>query len=88
MSTSIYVGNLPYSYSDESLRELFSVHGEIISAKIIYDKMTRKSKGFGFIEMVEENHATSAIEQLDNSEVNGRRIKVSLARSKRTFNEK
>jgi len=51
MSTSIYVGNLPYSLTEDSLKEIFSPYGSVLSTRIITDKMTGKSKGFGFVEM-------------------------------------
>jgi RNA recognition motif-containing protein len=82
MSISIYVGNLPYSVNEDSLKEIFSPYGSVVSARIIIDKMTSKSKGFGFVEMSTDEEANAAIKELDNGEIEGRNIKVNLARPK------
>lgn len=82
MSISIYVGNLPYSVNEDSLKEIFSPYGSVVSARIITDKMTGKSKGFGFVEMSTDEEANAAIKELDNGEIEGRNIKVNLARPK------
>ena len=82
MSVSIYVGNLPYNLSEDSLKEIFVPYGSVLSARIITDKMTGKSKGFGFVEMSSNEEAESAIKELDNGEIEGRNIKVNLARPK------
>jgi RNA recognition motif-containing protein len=73
---NIYVGNLPYSLTDEELNETFSQYGQVESAKIIMDRFTGKSKGFGFVEMPEQAEAEDAIKQLDGSSVQGRNIRV------------
>jgi len=78
----IYVGNLPYSTDDAALRELFSSYGTIVSAIVITDRATGRSKGFGFVEFETEEAADKAIEAMDNSEMEGRNIKVSKARPK------
>jgi len=75
---TIYVGNINYDANAEDLKELFSQYGEVLSAKIINDRETGRSKGFGFIEM--ESGAESAIEELDGKEFQGRRLRVNEAR--------
>jgi RNA recognition motif-containing protein len=82
MSVSIYVGNLPYSLNEDSLKEIFVPYGSVLSARIITDKLTGKSKGFGFVEMSSNEEAEAAIKELDNGEIEGRNIKVNLARPK------
>ncbi|MFC1670180.1 RNA recognition motif domain-containing protein [Spirochaetota bacterium] len=83
MSTNIYVGNLPYSLSEDSLRQLFEEYGEVVSSKIISDRNTGRSKGFGFVEMSESSSGDEAIEKLNGTEVDGRNIRVNKARPKR-----
>jgi len=78
----IYIGNLPYSTDDASLKELFSSFGTIVSATVISDRATGRSKGFGFVEFDSEEATSKAIEAMDNYEVDGRNIKVSKARPK------
>lgn len=82
MAKKLYVGNLPYNLQDEDLKELFQQHGEVVSAQIIQDRETRRSKGFGFVEMSTEAEAEAAIEALNSTEVNGRALSVSVARAK------
>ena len=82
MSISIYVGNLPYSITEDSLREVFSPYGSVVSSRIIIDKLTGKSRGFGFIEMSTQEEADAAIKELDNAEVDGRNLRINLARPK------
>lgn len=77
----LYIGNLPFSYTDETLSELFSAHGEVISAVVIKDRFSGRSKGFGFVEM-NDSDADAAMAALDQTEVDGRNIKVSEARPK------
>ena len=77
---NIYVGNLPFSTSENDLSELFGEHGTVISAKIIIDRMTGRSKGFGFVEMESDDEAKAAIEALDQKEFQGRTLKVNEAR--------
>ena len=77
---NIYVGNLPYSTTDESMRALFSEFGDVSSVRIITDNMTGQSKGFGFIEMSNDGEADAAIAALNGKEVDGRTIVVSKAR--------
>ncbi len=79
---NIYVGNLSFDYSDEELNDLFATHGEIESARIITDRDSGRSKGFGFVEMPERDQAMAAIEALNGTEVGGRAITVNEARPK------
>lgn len=72
----IYVGSLPFKMKEDELRELFENYGEVSSAKIIIDKMTRQSKGFGFVEMPDETQAKEAIANLHGQEVMGRALIV------------
>ncbi|GAA0749092.1 RNA-binding protein [Ideonella azotifigens] len=80
MSSKIYVGNLPYSVTDASLKNNFSEFGDVSSAKVMMDRDTGKSKGFGFVEMSNAEVAQAAIEALHGMSVDGRSIVVSLAR--------
>ncbi len=80
MSTKIYVGNLPYSVTDASLRGNFAEFGTVSSAKVMMDRETRQSKGFGFVEMATAEMAQAAITALHGLTVDGRAIVVSLAR--------
>jgi len=77
---NIYVGNLPYSVVEEDLREIFEEYGEVATVKIISDKLTGRSKGFGFVEMDDDEEAKKAIEELNNAEISGRNIKVNESR--------
>ncbi len=80
MSTKIYVGNLPYSVTDSSLRSNFSEFGTVTSAKVMMDRDTGNSKGFGFVEMASAEFAQAAIDGLNGVSVDGRAIVVNLAR--------
>ena len=82
MEKKLYVGNLPYSANDTTLNELFSKCGEVVSAKVITDADSGRSKGFGFVEMGTTEEAKKAIEQFDNTELDGRNIKVNEAKPK------
>ena len=77
---NIYVGNLPYSTTDADLRTAFGQYGEVASAAIIMDKMTGRSKGFGFVEMPSKAEAEAAIQALDGQDLNGRNLKVNEAK--------
>jgi RNA recognition motif-containing protein len=77
---NIYVGNLPYTVVEEDLREIFEEYGEVASVKIINDKLTGRSKGFGFVEMDDDDEAKKAIEELNNADLSGRNIKVNESR--------
>lgn len=80
MSNKIYVGNLPYSVTDASLKSNFSEFGDVTSAKVMMDRGTGQSKGFGFVEMTSAAFAQAAIAALHGMSVDGRSIVVSLAR--------
>ncbi len=82
MSTKLFVGSLPWSVDDEELKEKFEKHGTVISAKIITDRDTRKSRGFGFVEMENSSDAKNAIRALNDSELNGRNIVVNEAKAR------
>jgi len=79
---NIYVSNLSFAVQDEDLREFFAEYGEVASAKVITDKFTNRSRGFGFVEMPDETAAQKAIQELDGATVDGRTIKVNVARPK------
>lgn len=80
MSNKIYVGNLPFSATNEALNELFAKFGKVDSAKIITDRDTGRSKGFGFVEMSSSDDANAAIEKLNGSDMGGRSLVVNEAR--------
>jgi RNA recognition motif-containing protein len=80
MGKKLYVGNLSYSTTDESLRGAFSSFGTVDSAKVIMDRETGRSKGFAFIEMSSDEEAAAALAGLDGQEVDGRSLRVSEAR--------
>jgi len=77
---NIYVGNLSYSTTDNELEELFGAFGAVTSAKVITDKYSGRSKGFGFVEMEDKDAGESAIKDLDGKDVGGRNLKVNEAR--------
>lgn len=77
---NLYVGNLSYQMTDDDLHNAFSAYGEVSSAKIIMDRDTGRSKGFGFVEMPNDDEAEAAIQALDGSEIGGRSVKVNQAR--------
>ena len=77
----LYVGNLPYSFNDQSLEELFAQFGDVESAVVITDRATGRSKGFGFVEM-DDTGADEAMSNLEGSDIEGRNLKVSPARPK------
>ena len=76
----IYVGNLSFNCSDHDLAALFSSHGEVSSAKVITDRETGRSRGFGFVEMSDDNAAMAAIQAINGQEVDGRTLNVNEAR--------
>lgn len=80
MSNKLYVSNLPFSANDSSLNELFAPIGNVISAKVITDRDSGRSKGFGFVEMSTPEEATNAIQKLNGMDINGRAIGVAEAR--------
>jgi RNA recognition motif-containing protein len=77
---NFYVSNLPFAVTDEDLRSYFADYGEVSSAKIIMDKYTNRSKGFGFVEMSDDAAAQKAIGELDGATVEGRAIRVAVAK--------
>ncbi len=79
MTKKMYVGNLPFSSTEDDVRDLFSQYGEVKSVKIIYDRETGRSRGFGFVEMNEDN-ANKAMETLNGNMFEGRALKVNEAR--------
>ncbi len=79
---NIYVGNLNYNLSEDELRQIFEEFGEVVSAKIILDKYSGRSKGFGFVEMSDDEEANAAIAALNDKEVQGRNMKVNKARER------
>ena len=85
---NIYVSNLGFNLQDEDLKQFFTSFGEVTSAKIINDRETGRSRGFGFVEMSDDTAATTAIEQLNETTVEGRSMRVSEAkpRPERTSN--
>ncbi|MFN3738101.1 RNA recognition motif domain-containing protein [Hydrogenophaga sp.] len=82
MSSKLYVGNLPYSVDDASLRHNFADFGSVASAKVMTDRDTGRSKGFGFVEMGSEAEAQAAINGLNGQSVDGRQIVVNVSRPK------
>ncbi|MCH7769858.1 MAG: RNA-binding protein [Bacteroidetes bacterium] len=82
MSTKLFVGSLPWSVNDEELKETFEKHGSVVSAKVIMDRDTSRSRGFGFVEMESSSDASNAIKALNDSELNGRNIVVNEAKSR------
>lgn len=79
---NIYVGNLSWNLKDQDLTDLFTPYGEVASAKIVMDKFTQRSKGFGFVDMPNDEQAQAAISQLNGSEVDGRNLVVNESRPK------
>jgi len=86
--TNIYCGNLSYQLTEEQLREAFAAFGEVASAKIIIDRATGQSKGFGFVEMPSKEEAEEAIRQLDGTPLGGRNIRVNEARPRQDNNSR
>lgn len=82
MATKLFVGSLPWAVDDAKLEELFAEFGQVESAKVIIDRDTNRSKGFGFVEFADDAAAKTAIDKLNNSEMNGRTIVVNEARPK------
>ncbi|MDP2631406.1 MAG: RNA-binding protein [Candidatus Uhrbacteria bacterium] len=87
MSNKLYVGGIPFQSTEDELRDLFSQHGEVTSARIITDKFTGRSRGFGFVEMADDAGAAAAINALNGAEMGGRTITVSEARPMTERNE-
>ena len=83
MNNNLFVGGLSYNTDDNGLSEHFSQAGKVVSAKVINDRYTGKSRGFGFVEMSTEEEAQKAIEMFDSKELDGRTIRVNVAKPKR-----
>lgn len=79
----LYVGNLPFSATEESLRELFEQHGPTVSVRVITDRETGRSRGFGFVEFENESNAEKALRALDGADMEGRSLRVNEAQDKR-----
>lgn len=82
MTKKMYVGNVCYSTTEDSIRELFSNYGEVISVDIIRDKVTGKSRGFAFVKMAQDEEANNAIKSLDGYELDGRKLRVNEAKER------
>jgi len=82
MGKKLYVGNLPYSFTDSDLQRIFEPHGSVVSAQVIMDRETGRSKGFGFVEMGSDAEARTAIEAMNGASVDGRPLTVNEARPK------
>jgi RNA recognition motif-containing protein len=80
MGAKIYVGGLPYSTTEQQLSDLFAAHGSVASARIITDKFTGQSRGFGFVEMSSDSEAQAAITALNGTQFGGRTLTVNEAR--------
>lgn len=80
MATKLFVGSLPFRMTDEELADFFAPHGTVVSASIIHDRDTGRSKGFGFVEYSSDEEAAAAIKALHDTELDGRNITVSEAR--------
>jgi RNA recognition motif-containing protein len=84
----IYVGNLPYSVDDQQLQELFAPHGSVTSARVIIDKFSGQSKGFGFVEMPDKAEALAAIDANNELSVDGRNLRVNESQPKPRNNDR
>ncbi len=76
----IYVGNLSFNSNDDDLAQTFAAYGEVTSAKVILDRETGRSRGFGFVEMPDDNAAMTAIQEVNGKEIDGRQLNVNEAR--------
>jgi cold-inducible RNA-binding protein len=83
MGTKLFVGSLPWAVNDDSLKTAFSQYGSVVSAKVIVDRETGKSRGFGFVEMGNESEASAAIKGLNGSQLAGRNIVVNEAKPRK-----
>ncbi len=80
MATKLFVGSLSWNVTDDQLKDFFATVGQVVSANVIVDRDTNRSKGFGFVEMSSDDEAKAAVDQLNNKELDGRAIVVSEAR--------
>ena len=85
---NIFIGNLSFGLSEDELKQVFEEYGEVSSAKIITDKYSGKSKGFGFVEMPDDSEANQAIEALNGSSIGGRNVNVNQARERSNDNRR
>ena len=79
---NIYVGNLSYSTGEQDLKELFGQYGQVVSSSVIMDRVTGRSRGFGFVEMADDADAEKAIDEINDKEVQGRTLKVNQAKER------
>ncbi len=82
MSTKLFVGSLPWSVDDQKLKETFEPHGNVVSAKVVTDRNSGRSRGFGFVEMESAEDAQKAISALNDSDMDGRNIVVNEAKAR------
>ncbi len=82
MGKRVFVGNLPFSATEDQLRELFSQHGEVVTAEIVKDKFTERSRGFAFVEMATDEAAAAAVAALNQHQMDGRPLTVNEARAR------
>ena len=82
MSTKLFVGSLPWSVDDQKLKETFEPHGNVVSAKVVTDRSSGRSRGFGFVEMENSEVAQKAMSALNDSEMDGRNIVVNEAKAR------
>src|SRR5262245_24650925 len=82
MGKRLYVGNLPYAVGDSDLQEMFAAHGTVVSAQVVMDRDTGRSKGFGFVEMGSDAEAQTAIQAMNGASIEGRPLTVNEARPK------
>jgi len=88
MTKKLYIGNLSYNTTETALAEFFGSVGEVVSTNIITDRMSGRSRGFGFVEMGDESSAQEAIRQLDGQELDGRPLKVAEAKPQRSRDDR
>lgn len=84
---TIYIGNISYSLGEEEIKKIFEVMGTVTSVKIVTDKRTKRSKGYGFVEMADKKEAMEAINALDGKDVAGRNIRVMMAHTTKPVKE-
>jgi len=81
VSTKLYVGNLPWNFNNNQLLDIFKPYGKVVSAKVVTDRESGKSRGFGFVEMENDIDVNAAIRALNGSELNGRKLVVAAAKA-------
>ena len=85
---TLYVGNIPYALKEEELKEIFQEYGTVVSIKIITDKYTGRSKGFGFVEMENDDQEEMAVKECNRREIHERNLVVAKAHSRKGYNER